>query len=59
MLMRNGQEFLSRVEKFGGASAGVLVASVLSVRGVDEEALQVRCRHLLLLLSNKLTSSFP
>ena len=41
-LINHGQGFLGHVEKFGGASAGALVAALLATKGPDEEALEVR-----------------
>lgn len=38
-LFKHGKSFLNQVDKFGGASAGSLVAAVLAVKGYDESAI--------------------
>lgn len=39
---KHGKSFLHQVDRFAGASAGALVASVLAIKGDDTEILKVR-----------------
>ena len=40
-IVKHGSACLANVNKFAGASAGALVASILAIKGGDEEVIQV------------------
>lgn len=38
---KEGKTFISKVKRYGGASAGALIASLFAVHGADEEIVEV------------------
>jgi len=47
MLATHGRRFMMNVQRFGGASAGALVASILAVRGCNLQVIEVSLDNLL------------